>query len=160
MHRPQPGKFACEGSMIGLPPLLTTPGDFGLIGRAIGVEQLAPEGLGRHQAGGGHAGIQARAVGRSIEVDDIPRLRGHQQRGTHLAHEIVDQRQMPVGVGQRQGRRVDPGDQIGRQAGADMRHRHHQGGVAAKEIEGRVADISSGNSGLLRHRRLRSVGGG
>ena len=142
MHGAQPREFARQRLVIGPPPAFAAGGDLLARGRHIPPHRLAAEGLGGHQPGRRHARVQARAVGRAVQVDHIARLRRDHDRGAERGDEVVDDRQVPVGVGKRGGLRGEAGGDVRGQAGADVRHRHQQRRIAADPLEGGVGRVA------------------
>ncbi|MCY1280887.1 hypothetical protein D9M70_296820 [compost metagenome] len=101
---------------------------------AFAIERLAVEQRRRVEAGG-RGGVERRVVGRAIEVDDVARILRRQGARPQIGGEIVEARDVPVGVGEVPAGRHHAGFHRRGQVRAGVRHADQQRRTAAAEAE-------------------------
>ena len=109
--------------MIGLPDGLASLRDLGLVGQVAGpVERRGVEAVDRTQVGDALPRIEAGAIGRPVQVDDVARVGGDQHRGAQFVREVVQALQVPVGVGHLARLICEARRELRRHVGADLMH--------------------------------------
>ena len=121
-----------EGVVIGPEISLATASDLGLVRRGL-PDRRAVEGRGRHQLGRRLAGIQRDAGRVAVEVDDEARELRLDDGRLEALGEGIELAHMPVGVLDQLSARIELRRDLGRQAGAGMRHRQDQRRGAARD---------------------------
>ena len=102
------------------------------------VQRRLREAAQRTQFRGGGAGIQRSPAGIAVQVDDIARVARPQRAGAQNLGEVVELRQVPVGIRNRErhlGVALGP---IRRQLGTGMRHADQQRGITQVQRVGQV----------------------
>ena len=137
MRGAQPGQLGAQRVVVGLPVSRAAFVDFDRVGLlAVQVQVLLAKGVQRQQAGRVLPGVEVAVLGRTVQVDHVARVRGHQRARAHRTHEVVEPRQVPVGVGAQQcGRRHALRD-AQRDVGSGMGERHQQRDVARGQRAG------------------------
>ncbi|MDT4859241.1 hypothetical protein FQZ97_937420 [compost metagenome] len=135
-------KLGLDPRQLGGQGLVVRRPDLGEVARPLragrlaagAVQRLAGEQGRREQAGGG-AGIERRIILRAVEVDDIARVARLQGTGAQLIGEVIEPRDMPVGIAETL-RLLDQARLDGRrQQDAGMRHADQQRCAAAAEAQ-------------------------
>ena len=152
----QPRQLLGDAPVVRRPDAVQVTG--ALLGRRLAPrpeQRLAVEHHVGEQAGGG-GGVERRVVRRAVEVDDVARVARRQGRGPQLGSEVVEQRDVPVGVDQRARGIAQAGLHRRGQAGAGVRHadqqRHAAGGEVEDVIQGR-SPVRGAPPGWARCRR-------
>jgi hypothetical protein len=90
------------------------------------IQRRLVEGVDRHEPGRILPRVEVLVVGRTIQVDDVARMRRHQDRRAKLRGESVQPLEVPVAiVDEARVRRHRRGDVVG-DVGARMRNRDQQ----------------------------------
>ncbi len=113
--------------MIGAPDALEPLCDLRGSRIRAAIERLAVEGIGGAELRRVAARVEVLSVGRAVDVDHVAReLRAHHGR-IERAEEIVEARQVPVGIGPAHRAVVERAADAARNERPGMRHRNNEG---------------------------------